>query len=317
MSQDVEAPNASPVDGDDTVDKTEHSKSTVSPGEMLRHARETLNLTIGDLAGQTRLSRAVLEALEKNDFGNLAMPVYVRGYYRKCAHVMNMPEDKLLQAYADWTGTSLTPQPLPVTVSEPPREYASPSRTPSWRYVIIIAVVIGAAMWWFGSGGEMKSPVATSENSPVTTLEIDPPAISEPLPLTLGEDTATNSPEIVEGQPIILPPAQPLMMPAETEVAPTEATTPVATTAAPTGGPRTLQIKVSQTSWVEVKDDDNRQLVYGLLTPGTEQSVNGKPPYSVVLGRPQGVELQIGGQLIDLAPHTSGSGTARLEVEAQ
>ena len=66
--------------------------SAISPGEMLRRAREALNLTISDLAGQTRLSRAVLEALENNDFANLAMPVYVRGYFRKCAHVLNVPE---------------------------------------------------------------------------------------------------------------------------------------------------------------------------------------------------------------------------------
>ncbi|HXG29460.1 MAG TPA: helix-turn-helix domain-containing protein, partial [Nevskiales bacterium] len=126
----------------------EAQRSAVSPGELLRRARESLNLTISDLAGQTRLSRAVLEALENNDFANLAMPVYVRGYFRKCAHVLNLPEERLLQAYADWTGTPLKPQPLPVTVSVPPREYASARRTPSWRYVLIIAVVIGAVLWW-------------------------------------------------------------------------------------------------------------------------------------------------------------------------
>src|SRR5688572_3905148 len=98
MSQDAETQIASAVAGDDTASKADSSRSAVSPGEILQRARESLNLTIADLAGQTRLSRAVLEALEKNDFGNLAMPVYVRGYFRKCAHVLNLPEDRLLQA---------------------------------------------------------------------------------------------------------------------------------------------------------------------------------------------------------------------------
>lgn len=306
MSQDPESQVAGTEHEVDPAASTEPAKSAVSPGELLHRARESLNLTISDLAGQTRLSRNVLEALERNDFANLAMPVYVRGYFRKCAHVLNLPEEKLLQAYADWTGTPLKAQPLPVTVNEPPREYASPSRTPSWRYVLVIAIVIGALLWWFGSGGQGTSSVVPETAAPVTTLEIEPPVLqSEPLPLGPAEEVIAIPSEVT--------PAAPADGTAAPAAAPASEPAPAATAS----GPNTLQITISRNSWVEVYDDDNKRLVYGLLTTGAEQRVEGKPPYQVVLGHPQGVKLTIGGKAIDLAPHTSSSGTARLEVEAR
>jgi hypothetical protein len=88
-----------------------------------------------------------------------------------------------------------------------------------------------------------------------------------------------------------------------------------AATALPPAGPNTLDVVVSKTSWVEVYDDNNKRLLYGLLTPGTSQRLNGKPPYDVVLGHPQGVRLSMGGKPIDLSRYTSESGTARFEVE--
>ncbi len=319
MSQDQEYPVAgSQPDQQENV-TPEPPKNTVSPGELLHRARESLNLTISDLAGQTRLSRNVLEALERNDFANLAMPVYVRGYFRKCAHVLNLPEEKLLQAYADWTGTPLKAQPLPVTVNEPPREYASPSRTPSWRYVLVIAFMIGVVLWWFGSGGQNNESVVPDTEAPVTTLEIEPPVLeAQPLPLGPSEEVIAVPSEVVPATnaPVT---ADSGATTTDTSGNPASVTTEPAepAVATPPSGPNTLALVISRNSWVEVYDSDSKRLVYGLLTPGTEQRVTGKPPYQVVLGHPQGVQLSIGGTVIDLAPHTSSSGTARLEVSAR
>lgn len=319
MSQDAEP---TMIAGDDGAAAAgEVTRSAVSPGELLRRARESLNLTIADLAGQTRLSRGVLDALEKNDFSSLAMPVYVRGYFRKCAHVLNLPEDKLLQAYADWTGTPLKPQPLPVTVNEPPREYASPNRTLSWHYVLVIAVVIGAALWWFGSGDETTDTSPAAAAPPMTTLEIEPaPQPSEPLllpPATEAAPAANSAEQAAAAAPgqdtASLPPPASATTPAASAATLEQASAPAATQ--PPSGPATLQLNVSQASWVEVYDDDKKRLVYGLLQPGTEQRVAGKLPYQVVLGHPQGVRLSLGGKAIDLARYTERDGTARFEVE--
>lgn len=297
-----EANSAIPANATDVA--TDSGKSNASPGDMLKAAREALNMTISDLAGQTRLSRGVLEALEKNDFASLAMPVYVRGYFRKCAHVLNIPEERLLQAYADWTGTPLKAKPLPITVTEPPREYDSAKRGPSWQYALIIAVVSGAALWWFASGDGQPTRANQEMTAGVTTVDINPPAYE---PQTLALPPSEGS--ITQLEP--LPPANARpTAPGATPVTP-------ATTMQPTvpAGPNTLSLNITAPSWVEIYDEDRKRLVYGLLPAGNKQEVTGKPPYQVILGHPQGVRMSFGGKAVDLSRYTEDNGTARFEVE--
>src|SRR3546814_19816877 len=63
-------------------------------------ARQAQHLSVDDLAGQTKLARTTVEALERDDFGALLEPVYVRGYYRKCAKVLGVDEKALIEAYS-------------------------------------------------------------------------------------------------------------------------------------------------------------------------------------------------------------------------
>ncbi|HUR41550.1 MAG TPA: helix-turn-helix domain-containing protein, partial [Verrucomicrobiae bacterium] len=70
-----------------------------SPGRLLSQARARAGLGAEDLAGQLKLAKGTLEALERDDFAALSEPVYVRGYYRKIAKVLNIPEADLIAAY--------------------------------------------------------------------------------------------------------------------------------------------------------------------------------------------------------------------------
>jgi cytoskeleton protein RodZ len=232
-----------------------------------------------------------------------------------------MPEERLLQAYADWTGTSLKPQPLPVTVNEPPEEYESPSGAPSWTYLLVIAIVIGAVLWWFGSGdGTTQAPEAKVGDG-ITPLQIEEsPLIMQPLPLgpTADNTVAPAQPGDVAGS------TSGTQLMTEGAAAPGAEASRAGASSTPAGetqpatppGPATLRLSFTQTSWVEIYDDDNKRLAYGLLSPGTEQQVNGKPPYEVLLGRPQGVQLSMGGRVIDLAPYIAPNGTARFKLKA-
>ena len=70
-----------------------------SPGAMIREARQRARLSLEDMAAHTKLARQTLDALERDDYQALLEPVYVRGYYRKCAKVLELSEKALLQAY--------------------------------------------------------------------------------------------------------------------------------------------------------------------------------------------------------------------------
>jgi cytoskeleton protein RodZ len=302
----------------DTQDATPSSPENVqasgapviSPGQMLRSAREARQFSIAELVTQTRLAKATIEALERDDFNELSKPVFVRGYLRKCAKVLDVPEEGLINAYASWTGTSIKPEPLPVTVSEPVQRYADDDvRTLPWKQALVAAIVIGIALWWLGSRSKPETP---GEQATTTVLE---PASGTgtttlELPAPSGETLGAAEPA---GTDDLIPPAE--EQPEEVQpAAPVVAAPPPVEQAPPANTETTLHLNVTNSSWVEITDSAGKRLAYGLLQPGETRALNGRPPYNVLLGNAAGVSMMLGSQPIDLAAHTSNTGTAKLTV---
>ena len=57
-------------------------------------------------------------------------------------------------------------------------------------------------------------------------------------------------------------------------------------------------------SWVEIRDRSESVIFSQLNRPGTQQSVQGYPPFSVVVGNAHGVRMTYDDKPVDLAPHT-------------
>ena len=144
-----------------------------------------------------------------------------------------------------------------------------------------------------------------------------------------------NEPETVVRRPVAVAPAAAVPQPAQAEA---EAAMPPATSDAPPGGPvvatataaapdpapdmpssaagalrdddhlprpgeRQVRMKFEQESWVEIRDRNETVIFSQLNRPGTEQSVNGRPPLALVVGNAHGVRLTYDDQPVDLARH--------------
>ena len=68
-------------------------------GRLMKAAREEAGMGLDTLAKRTRISRNNLEALERDDYGRLPAPVYVRGYLRCIAQELGRRPETWLQAY--------------------------------------------------------------------------------------------------------------------------------------------------------------------------------------------------------------------------
>jgi cytoskeleton protein RodZ len=65
-----------------------------------------------------------------------------------------------------------------------------------------------------------------------------------------------------------------------------------------------------------VKDGRGKLLLSRINSPGTEQFLRGKPPFSLAIGNAAAVQLVYNGKPVDLSPYINRyGGTARLSLE--
>lgn len=73
---------------------------SASIGKILQDARIAGGLTVKDVEAETRIRGSYIEALERDDFGELPPPVYVRAYLRSLCNLYNLDRgalDEILQ----------------------------------------------------------------------------------------------------------------------------------------------------------------------------------------------------------------------------
>jgi cytoskeleton protein RodZ len=319
---------------------TETSESTrQGPGRLIRLARERARIGIPELAGLTKLAPATLEALERDDFAVLNEPVYVRGYYRKCAKALAMPEQELLGSYEKLVAPRAPQAPTKLLLGgsntgsslKKSRRRAGP---PWWLWLVGVVLVVGIAALLFREGpGESRAPAEAPAARPAAEppSAAPAPALPQARPLSTNELSTTPA-ESGQAQPAAAtpapaapgPPPAPAPAPsapaAASAPAPAAAATPAAAApvaAAPVAGPDSLVLDFKSASWVRVEDANGKLLLSGVIQSGDHQVLAGKPPYSVFLGNAPGVKMEYHGAAVDLGTYTrSKDNTARLKVPA-
>lgn len=152
----------------------------------------------------------------------------------------------------------------------------------------------------------------TSTEEPVsaeTSAPVPAPAAPAVTPAAAAHSTA----------PVVATPATPATpAPAVPAVPAPVITAPIAPTApapapAPVTGQGQVQLQFTADCWTQVTDGAGKVLVSGLKRKGESVSVSGKPPFSVRLGFARGAQVSYNGQVVDVAPFTSGE-TARLKL---
>jgi len=85
--------------------------------------------------------------------------------------------------------------------------------------------------------------------------------------------------------------------------------------AAPESAQAALHFRFRGRSWVEIRQADGTVLMSKNNAPGTEQTIDGVPPYTVVIGNASKVDLEFRGEPVDLAAAVSRDDVARLRLE--
>ena len=260
-----------------------------SVGAALREARMRLGLSVADVTNHLKFASRQIEALEADDFVRLPEITFVRGFVRSYARLLQLDPAPLLAALP---GVQVQPAPLAAnTLAETPLPniYSARRLNIIWLAAgLAVAAALGLFTWLHGSAPNVP-------NAPhVETL-----ALPVALPVSAVPDAEImKAPQFAEPrtQQAAAPPAKPV--------------------AANSASKKTAAIRLvfDEESWVEVTDMDGKTLLSELNPRGSEQGINGKPPFSVVIGHTSGVRLYYKGQAVDLAPHTRAE-VAHLTLE--
>lgn len=251
-------------------------------GGKLRLARERRGISLRQIAASTKISVAVLEALERNDISKLPGGIFSRAFVRSYAIEVGLDPEKTVQEFLE----RFESQPAAAAeVHAPiPEEESGFESQQRMAHVVLTLVLISVPLIGVVLYFTMRAPRSAPQPAPTVAAE---PAAPPPPPQTV--------PPAATGLPATKPPA-PLNRPAGSATA----------SKAANAAPMRLEVRPTGDCWVRLTVD-GRTVVSRLMHAGETEahdvrdtavvdvgnagtfaySINGRP------GKPLGAEAQV------------------------
>jgi cytoskeleton protein RodZ len=222
-------------------------------GQMLRDARERRGMTLRQIATATKISIAVLEALERNDISKLPGGIFGRAFVRSYAIEVGLdPETTIQRFIAQFPNDSVVAgHPVSGHVEDHLAVESERQTAGTFLWLIVIAVPVAAGLLYFATLGRR----AATEAAPA-------PANAAPRP--------PAAPDAAPPQPPVEPAAViPATVPATAAVTAADAAR-VAT--APDADALTIAVTATRPCWVSATVD-GRKTIERLLQAGEQQAI--------------------------------------------
>jgi len=262
-------------------------------GAELAAAREARGLGLPEIAQQRKFGVRQLEALEADRFDELPGGTFARGMVRSYARLLKVDPEPLLGRLAGRFDAPDSNQ-LAARFSQPV-PFSDNARRSTLVYFALslgILVVIGSFAWQWQRERNAPKPMALVKPKAEPARKPAPPA----KPASVAPAPVVEKAPVVEEKKIISSPAP----------APAPAAAAATATAAPSpGGVHRIVLRVeSDEAWLEVTDAAGRQIVSSLNPAGSERVVQGRGPFTLVIGNASHVRVLHNDREVDLRPHT-------------
>jgi cytoskeleton protein RodZ len=246
-------------------------------GAVLARAREAAGLGLEEAARKLNFAPRQLDALERGEWGRLPGGAAVRGMVRNYARLLGLDAAALVTRVG--AGQALPDADRLAQRFRQPVPFSDASRRSNLAYVVLsfalLAVVAAVVLEWRAErAGAQRLSFVSAAQQPAE------PARKEPERIELASAAPQSS---------IAAPASTAAQDDETRVA--------------SGAWRRIELRFERESWVEITSGTGKLLVSQLHAAGSERVVVGAPPFSVVIGNAQHVQLIYNDQPVDLMPH--------------
>lgn len=286
------------------------SAITMEWGQQLHKMREARGASIADVAMELRLDPKLIEAIETQNEQALPSIPYVKGYLRAYARFLGMEPDAILDAYSagriDHSQNNIK---RVVTIKDTPATSSSRQKTPrviTWGAGALLAVSFG--LWWYELSGNGET-VALPDVPAVPTAETGTVALALPAPAFVSQPPGAESADPAAAANATQAPAPGAAN--ASVVTATATTVPEAPDFLPEKASISLRFKSD--AWVDITDSHNVKLIAGTAKAGQKRTVEGSPPFQVILGNSSAVSVEYNGVPFDHKQYDS-KGIARFAL---
>ena len=260
-----------------------------SPGRTLAAARAELKLSVADVSQQIKYGVKQIAAIEADDYAKLPGTTFVRGMIRSYAKLLQLDPQPLLAELGQRDIPATVAVNLRTSEQEP---FLEDSRKSNRIYVLLstaaLLAVAAVAYEWYLSPPSTGEVVTITRKVPKTAAAQTPPE-----QVGAGEQPGATGAQTLEQQ---------------------SQATPVPASALGSRGSKRIQLEFNQQSWVEIKEAHGKILMSQLNPAGSTQSVEGDPPFELVIGNAASVRLKYNDAPVDLRPYFKVD-VARLTLE--
>jgi cytoskeleton protein RodZ len=142
------------------MSESQQEFNMMGPGARLRHAREATRLTVNDISRYLHLKPDVITDIEQDNYVRAPRLVFLRGYIRAYAKLMNLSGDELISLLESYY---IEDKPIEVKISSKPRvpyDFEA-KRWLHWLSAAIGVVLISfIAIWWHWQKVTISKPTS-------------------------------------------------------------------------------------------------------------------------------------------------------------
>ena len=121
------------------------------PGERLRAARLSMGFDLAKIASELHLTKPVVEALEADHYDDIGARVFVRGYLRNYARIVDMPVESILRQFDEkWPDDSSRQSMVRESPTLPADGGPSRGMAGAMTWLLVLALIALFLVWWRG-----------------------------------------------------------------------------------------------------------------------------------------------------------------------
>lgn len=263
-------------------------------GVILRQAREQKGYSVGEVAERLKLPARQIEALESGEYQDLPEPVFVKGFLRSYARLVDVDATVVQECIASiypTSGPDAQPPYNPEPFRQPGLDYRDSKvrkPVPKWVFGLVVLVTIGAAIYAWQNKSSAEYARQSESASQVNEGQVRMPNVDADnvsvVPMN-GSDAAS---------------------------VPVAASATAVSASSAVGG-QTLVVKVRYRSLLHVTNAQGEVLINQIVPALSEHRFDNGVPYQVKIGYASGSTLSLGGVDIPLQGHIRDK-TASLTV---